>query len=99
MGAATYPIDVRSSGVAYAVLVEHRHERANPPSRWTPPSAHLACWPSSRTSIRPRWRMASHENGIGPQPLPPFQSDAVLHYGQHVAMVVAETRKRTRRRR
>jgi xanthine dehydrogenase YagR molybdenum-binding subunit len=23
--------------------------------------------------------------------LPPFQSDAVLHYGQHVAMVVAET--------
>ena len=30
---------------------------------------------------------------IGPQPLPPFQSDAVLHYGQHVAMVVAETRE------
>ena len=29
----------------------------------------------------------------GPQPLPPFQSDAVLHYGQHVAMVVAETRE------
>jgi xanthine dehydrogenase YagR molybdenum-binding subunit len=25
--------------------------------------------------------------------LPPFQSDAVLHYGQHVAMVVAETRE------
>ena len=30
---------------------------------------------------------------IGPQPLPPFQSDVVLHYGQHVAMVVAETRE------
>jgi xanthine dehydrogenase YagR molybdenum-binding subunit len=30
---------------------------------------------------------------IGPQPLPPFQSDAVLHYGQHVAMVVAEMRE------
>ena len=30
---------------------------------------------------------------IGPQPLQPFQSDAVLHYGQHVAMVVAETRE------
>jgi xanthine dehydrogenase YagR molybdenum-binding subunit len=30
---------------------------------------------------------------IGPQPWPPFQSDAVLHYGQHVAMVVAETRE------
>jgi xanthine dehydrogenase YagR molybdenum-binding subunit len=29
----------------------------------------------------------------GPQPLPPLQSDAVLHYGQHVAMVVAETRE------
>ena len=30
---------------------------------------------------------------IGPQTLPPFESDAVLHYGQHVAMVVAETRE------
>ncbi|HXM36976.1 MAG TPA: xanthine dehydrogenase family protein molybdopterin-binding subunit, partial [Pyrinomonadaceae bacterium] len=27
----------------------------------------------------------------GPQPLPPLQSDVILHYGQHVAMVVAET--------
>ena len=26
-------------------------------------------------------------------PLPPLQSDAVMHYGQHVAMVVAETRE------
>jgi xanthine dehydrogenase YagR molybdenum-binding subunit len=30
---------------------------------------------------------------IGPQPLPPFQSNAVLHFGQHVAMVVADTRE------
>ena len=51
MGAATYPIDVtpsrrrlrRSGG-------EHRDERANPSTlRWMPPSAHPACWPSSRT--------------------------------------------------
>src|SRR5262249_47855134 len=28
---------------------------------------------------------------LGPSPLPPFQSDVVLHYGQHVAMVVAAT--------
>jgi CO/xanthine dehydrogenase Mo-binding subunit len=30
---------------------------------------------------------------LGPPPLPPLQSDMVLHYGQHVAMVVAETRE------
>jgi len=29
----------------------------------------------------------------GPSPLPPFQGDVILHYGQHVAMVVAETRE------
>jgi len=30
---------------------------------------------------------------LGPSPLPPLQSDVVLHYGRHVAMVVAETRE------
>jgi CO/xanthine dehydrogenase Mo-binding subunit len=30
---------------------------------------------------------------LGPSPLPPLQSDVVLHYGQHVAIVVAETRE------
>ena len=98
-GAATYPIDVNPSRPRLRRSgAEHRDERANPStSRWTPPSAHLACWPSSRTSIRPALAHAPATgrmgDPIGPQPLPPFQSDAVLHYGQHVAMVVAETRE------
>jgi CO/xanthine dehydrogenase Mo-binding subunit len=62
-------------------------------------------YPSSRGGCRraSAWRARRHHapqcasagartrNPIGPQPLPPFQSDVVLHYGQHVAMVVAET--------
>ena len=46
--------------------------------------------------MRPRWRMRQPTLRMGTnrsQPFPPFQSDAVLHYGQHIAMVVAETRE------
>ena len=98
-GAATYPIDVTLPGVAYAGSGGAARCRADESStsRSRPPSAHLACWPSSRTSIRARLAHAPATgrmgDPIGPQPLPPFQSDAVLHYGQHVAMVVAETRE------
>jgi len=97
-GAATYPIDVNPRGVAYAVLVGSTvtsgrilHIAVNAAERSpgvlavithlnTPP---LASAPATQRMGDP----------IGPQPLPPFQSDAVLHYGQHVAMVVAETRE------
>src|SRR6185503_11153785 len=97
-GAATYPIDVNPSGVAYAVLVGSTvtsgrilHIAVDAAERApgvlavithlnTPP---LASAPATQRMGDP----------IGPQPLPPFQSDAVLHYGQHVAMVVAETRE------
>ncbi len=97
-GAATYPIDVNPRGVAYAALVGSTvtsgrilHIAVDAAERApgvlavithlnTPP---LASAPATRRMGDP----------IGPQPLPPFQSDAVLHYGQHVAMVVAETRE------
>ena len=97
MGAATYPIDVNPPGLAYAALVQSTViERANPDIAVdaaerapgvlavithvnTPPLAHA-----------PATRMETDRSAA----LPPFQSDAVLHYGQHVAMVVAETRKK-----
>ena len=92
-GAATYPIDVTLPDLAHAVLV---------PS--TVPSGrirHIAVDAAERASGV--LAVITHVNAprlaqgpateIGPQPLPPFQSDAVLHYGQHVAMVVAETRE------
>jgi CO/xanthine dehydrogenase Mo-binding subunit len=93
MGAATYPIDVILPGLVYAVLV---------PS--TVPSGRIRHITVDAAERAPGvLAVITHVNApplahgpvteIGPQPLPPFQSDAVLHYGQHVAMVVAETRE------
>jgi CO/xanthine dehydrogenase Mo-binding subunit len=93
MGAATYPIDVTLPGLAYAVLV---------PS--TVPSGRIRHVTVDAAERAPGvLAVITHVNApplahgpvteIGPQPLPPFQSDAVLHDGQHVAMVVAETRE------
>jgi hypothetical protein len=58
MGAATYPIDVILPGLAYAVLVPSTVTSGRILDiAWMPPSGHLACWPSSRTSMRRRWRV------------------------------------------
>src|SRR6185295_14527164 len=91
MGAATYPIDVTRPGVAYAVTVGStvtsgriRHIATDAAERAPGVLAvitHVNAPPLARGPV----------TEIGPQPLPPFQSDAVLHYGQQVAMVVAET--------
>jgi xanthine dehydrogenase YagR molybdenum-binding subunit len=93
MGAATYPIDVSLPGLAHAVLVQSTVTSGR--------IRHIAVDAAERA---PRvLAVITHLNApglapgpateIGPQPLPPFQSDAVLHYGQHVAMIVAETRE------
>jgi xanthine dehydrogenase YagR molybdenum-binding subunit len=92
-GAATYPIDVTLPGLASAVLLPT-----------TVPSGrirHIAVEAAERapgvlaviTHVNAPALARGPATEIGPQPLPPFQSDAVLHYGQHVAMVVAETRE------
>src|SRR6185369_2333406 len=93
MGAATYPIDVAVSGMTHAVLVQStvasgrvRRIAVDAAERARGVLAvitHLNAPLLARGPVTP----------IGPQPLPPLQSDAVLHYGQHVAMVVAETRE------
>jgi CO/xanthine dehydrogenase Mo-binding subunit len=92
-GAATYPIDVTIPGLAYAVLVGStvtsgriRHIAVDAAER--APGVltvitHVNAPKLAHGAITP----------LGPPPLPPFQSDAVLHYGQHVAMVVADTRE------
>ena len=91
MGAATYPIDVTLPGLAYAVLVGSTVTSGR--------ILHIAVDAAERAPGV--LAVITHANSptlapgpvtlIGPQPLPPFQSDVVLHYGQHVAMVVAET--------
>src|SRR6185295_151926 len=91
MGAATYPIDVTRPGVAYAVTVgstvtSGRIRHIAPDAAERAPGV-LAVLTHVNTPTLARGPVTE----IGPQPLPPFQSDVVLHYGQHVAMVVAET--------
>ena len=92
-GAATYPIDVTLPGLAHAALVQstiisgHIRDIAVDAAERAPGVlaviTHLNTPPLALAPV----------TAIGPQPLPPFQSDAVLHCGQHVAMVVAETRE------
>jgi xanthine dehydrogenase YagR molybdenum-binding subunit len=92
-GAATYPIDVTIPGLAHAVLVGStvtsgriRHIAVDAAERVPGVLAvitHVNAPKLAHGPITP----------LGPSPLPPFQSDVVLHYGQHVAMVVADTRE------
>src|SRR6185295_9994738 len=93
MGAATYPIDVTRPGVAYAVTVGStvtsgriRHIAVDAAERAPGVLAVITHLNTPQLARGP-------DTPIGPQPLPPFQSDVVLHYGQHVAMVVAQTRE------
>src|SRR6185503_5591212 len=98
MGAATYPIDVTLPGLAHAALVQStitngriRHIAVEAAERAPGVLAVITHLNAPAFAHAPATgRMG---DPIGPQPLPPFQSDAVLHYGQHVAMVVAETRE------
>ena len=92
-GAATYPIDVALPGLAHAVLVQSTVTSGR--------IGHIAVDAAERASgvlavITHRNAPALARGPIttsGPSPLPPLQNDVVLHYGQHVAMVVADTRE------
>ena len=93
VGAATYPIDVTLPGLAHAALVHStiisgriRDIAVDAAERAPGVLAVITHLNTPPLALAP-------VTAIGPQPLPPFQSDAVLHYGQHVAMVVAETRE------
>ena len=92
-GAATYPIDVTLPGLVHAVLVPStvpsgRIGQINVDAAEQSPGVLAVI-----THVNAPTLVRGPETPIGPQPLPPFQSDAVLHYGQHIAMVVAETRE------
>jgi xanthine dehydrogenase YagR molybdenum-binding subunit len=92
-GAATYPIDVTLPGLAHAVLVQStvtngriRHIAVEAAERAPGVLAIVTHFNAPTLGLGP-------VTSLGPSPLPPLQSDAVLHYGQHVAMVVADTRE------
>jgi xanthine dehydrogenase YagR molybdenum-binding subunit len=90
-GAAPYPSDVRHPGMAYAAFV--RSTIAAGRILDIEADAALAV-PGVQTIITPRNapRLGRAAPGVlGPQPPPPLQDDRVLHYGQYVAVVVADT--------
>lgn len=92
-GAATYPIDVTLPGLVHAVLVPStvpsgRISQINVDVAEQSPGVLAVI-----THLNAPTLVRGPETPIGPQPLPPFQNDAVLHYGQHIAMVVADTRE------
>ena len=98
MGAATYPIDVTFPGLAHAVLVPStvtsgRILRIAVDAAERAPGVLAVITHLNAPVLAHAPATGRMGDPIGPQPLPPFQSDAVLHYGQHVAMVVAETRE------
>ena len=98
MGSATYPIDVTLPGLAHAVLVgstvtSGRIRRIGVDAAERSPGVLAVITHLNAPALAHASATLRMGDPIGPQPLPPFQSDAVLHYGQHVAMVVAEKRE------
>ena len=91
MGAATYPIDVALPGMAYAVLLQSTVTSGRIGDIAVDAAERAPGVLAVITHLNAPALASGPVTEIGPQPLPPFQSDAVLHYGQHVAMVVAET--------
>jgi CO/xanthine dehydrogenase Mo-binding subunit len=95
-GAATYPIDVNLPGLAHAALVQStiisgRIRDIAVDAAERAPGVLAVITHLNAPALAPVPATLRMGDPIGPQPLPPFQSDVVLHYGQHVAMVVAET--------
>ena len=90
-GAAPYPSDVSYPGMAYAALVRSTIAAGRITSIDTSAAeAAPACWPSSPTAT-PRSSRVGPMTVLGPTPPPPLQDDRILHYGQYVAVVVADT--------
>ena len=90
-GSAPYPLDVAAPGQAYAVLVQSTIVRGRISAIVTDDAERapglVAIVTHENTPPFPLGPMTP----LGPSPLPPLRSAEVLHYGQHVAMVIAET--------
>lgn len=90
-GTAPYPIDIAVPGQAYGVLVQSTVVRGRIRGIDTERAKHA---PGVITIVT-HANTPSFPDGpvtpLGPSPLPPLQSAEVLHYGQHVALVIADT--------
>jgi CO/xanthine dehydrogenase Mo-binding subunit len=90
-GAAPYPLDVHVPGMAHAVLVQSRAVSGR--------IRHIAT--SAAEQAPGVIAIVTHTNApklaragdtpLGPSPLPALQTDRIDHFGQHIAIVIAET--------
>jgi CO/xanthine dehydrogenase Mo-binding subunit len=89
-GTARYPADFGFPNLAYAVLVQSTVAAGRIRSIDT---AAAEAAPGVLTVITHRNapRLARAPGGLGIGPPPPLQDDRVLHHGQHIAVVVAQT--------
>jgi xanthine dehydrogenase YagR molybdenum-binding subunit len=89
-GAARYPADFGFANLAYAVLVQSTVS-AGRIRRIATAAAEAAPGVLTVITHRNAPRLARARGGLGVGPPPPLQDDRVVHHGQHIAVVVAQT--------
>jgi CO/xanthine dehydrogenase Mo-binding subunit len=92
-GAAPYPSDVSLPGEVFAALAQStiaagRISRIDLADAQTAPGVLTVITHDNAPALA-----AAPMTPLGPAPRYPFTDDRIVHYGQHVAMVVAETRE------
>ena len=89
-GAARYPADFGLENLAHAVLVQST-VAAGRIRRMATAAAEAAPGVLTVITHRNAPRLARAPGGLGIGPPPPLQDDRVVHHGQHIAVVVAQT--------
>jgi xanthine dehydrogenase YagR molybdenum-binding subunit len=89
-GAARYPADFGFENLAHAVLVQST-VAAGRIRRIATERAEAAPGVLTVITHRNAPRLARAPGGLGIGPPPPLQDDRVVHHGQHIAVVVAQT--------
>jgi xanthine dehydrogenase YagR molybdenum-binding subunit len=89
-GAARYPADFGLENLAHAVLVQST-VAAGRIRRIATAAAEAAPGVLTVITHRNAPRLARAPGGLGIGPPPPLQDDRVVHHGQHIAVVVAQT--------
>jgi xanthine dehydrogenase YagR molybdenum-binding subunit len=89
-GAARYPADFGFENLAHAVLVQST-VAAGRIRRMDTAAAEAAPGALAVITHRNAPRLARAPGGLGLGPPAPLQDDRVLHHGQHIAVVVAQT--------
>jgi xanthine dehydrogenase YagR molybdenum-binding subunit len=89
-GAAPYPADFGFANLAHAVLVQSG-VAAGRIVRLATSRAEASPGVLTVITHRNAPRLARAPGGLGIGPPPPLQDDRIVHHGQHIAVVVAET--------